>query len=123
MKLSELIRISNRNLFRAKMRTLLTVLAIFVGSFTLVLTNGLGGGLRNYVEKQVKNIEGKGVLFVRKKPPAEDEEKARGDAPREYKESKVDEEGNTVDPNSFSISLGQIESVKRELPEVTSITP
>ncbi|HEX8290087.1 MAG TPA: FtsX-like permease family protein [Pyrinomonadaceae bacterium] len=123
MKLSELIRISNRNLFRAKMRTLLTILAIFVGSFTLVLTNGLGGGLRNYVEKQVKNIEAKGVLFVRKKFPSEDAERATGDAPREYKEASRDEQGNVIDPNSFQVSLAQMESLRRELPEVTAVTP
>lgn len=46
MKLPELIKISNRNLFRSKMRTLLTVLPIFVGAFTLVLTNDLGDDLR-----------------------------------------------------------------------------
>ncbi len=45
MKFWDLIRIANRNLFRARLRTFLTVMAIFIGSFTLTLTNGLGGGL------------------------------------------------------------------------------
>ena len=65
MKLWDLIKIANRNLFRAKLRTFLTVMAIFIGSFTLTLTNGLGGGLRDYINNQVKNIEGSNVLFVR----------------------------------------------------------
>ncbi len=123
MTLAELIRISNRNLLRSKMRTFLTVTAIFIGALTLVLTNGLGGGLRDYVEKQVKSIEGKNILFVRRKPPTEDADRARGDKPREYQETQTDEQGNQVDPNNLRISLAQAESLKRELPEVSAVTP
>ena len=123
MKLSELIRISNRNLFRSKMRTLLTVLAIFVGAFTLVLTNGLGDGLRDYVENQVKNIEGNDILFVRKKIPAESEETAKTDEPPEYQETKQDEAGNVIDPNSFVVALAQMEALRRDVPEIKNITP
>ena len=64
MKLWDLIRIANRNLLRSKLRTFLTVMAIFVGAFTLTLTNGIGDGLRDYIETQVKNIEGNKILFV-----------------------------------------------------------
>ena len=73
MKLWDMLRTANRNLFRNKMRTFLTVIAIFVGSFTLTLTNGLGDGLRTYVENQVKNVDGDNVVFVEKKieAPAE----------------------------------------------------
>lgn len=122
MKFWELIKIANRNLFRAKLRTFLTVMAIFVGSFTLSLTNGLGDGMRDYVEKQVKNIEGSNVLFVRKKPPREDE-RANPDQPVEYREADTDEAGNTVDPNSMSVSLTQAESLKNDLPEILTVTP
>jgi len=123
MKLTELIRISNRNLLRSKLRTLLTVLAIFVGAFTLVLTNGLGDGLRDYVENQVKNIEGSDILFVRKKIPAESEEAAKTDEPPEYQEKKQDEAGNVIDPNSFVVALGQMEALRRDVPEIKNITP
>ena len=47
MKTWDLIRAANRNLFRNKLRTFLTVIAIFVGSFTLTMTNGLGDGMRD----------------------------------------------------------------------------
>ena len=67
MRFRDLLRIANRNLLRNKTRTLLTIMAIFVGSFTLIMTNGLGDGLKDYVERQVKNIEGNNILFVRKK--------------------------------------------------------
>jgi len=65
MKTWDLIKTANRNLFRNKLRTILTVLAIFVGSYTLTMTNGIGDGMRDYVESQNKNNEGDRVANVR----------------------------------------------------------
>ena len=123
MKLTDLLKIANRNLFRSKLRTFLTVMAIFVGAFTLTLTNGLSDGLRDYIENQVKNIEGNNILFVRKKIPIEENKDVKPDAPREYKESTQDAEGNVIDPNSFNVSLAQMESIAKEMPEIKSVTP
>lgn len=121
MKFFDLIKIANRNLFRNKLRTFLTIMAIFVGSFTLILTNGLGDGLRDYIENQVKNLEGNSVLFVRKKIEAKTEDNPEESL--EYKETTKDEAGNMIDPNSFNISLAQMQSVAKEIPEVKSVTP
>jgi putative ABC transport system permease protein len=123
MKLTDLLKIANRNLFRSKLRTFLTVMAIFVGAFTLTLTNGLGDGLRDYIENQVKNIEGNSVLFARKKFPVEENEDKKPDAPLEYKESTQDTAGNVIDPNSLNVSLVQMESIAKEIPEIKSVTP
>lgn len=123
MKFWDLIKIANRNLFRSKLRTFLTVMAIFVGSFTLTLTNGLGDGLRDYIEKQVKNIEGNQVLFVNKKMPQPDEDGENPEAPIEYKDTEQDAQGNDFDPNSFLVSVPQIEALAKEFPEVESVTP
>ena len=121
MKFFDLVKIANRNLFRNKLRTFLTIMAIFVGSFTLILTNGLGDGLRDYIENQVKNLEGNSVLFVRKKIEVKQEDKPEDSL--EYKETTKDEAGNTVDPNSFNVSLAQMQSIAKEIPEVKSVTP
>jgi putative ABC transport system permease protein len=123
MKPSELIRISNRNLLRSKMRTLLTVLAIFVGAFTLVLTNGLGDGLRDYVEKQVKNLEGSNILFVRKRIQTANDEESDPSKPREYQETSKDDAGSDFDPNSFVVAPERMEILRREIPEIKTITP
>jgi putative ABC transport system permease protein len=122
MKFWELIKIANRNLFRNKLRTFLTIMAIFIGSLTLVLTNGLGDGLRDYIENQVKNIEGSNVVFLRKKFPAEDKETKVGE-PTEYRETERDATGNTFDPNSLTVSQAQMESVLKDISEVRSLTP
>lgn len=122
MKYWDLIKTANRNLFRNKLRTFLTVLAIFVGSFTLTLTNGLGDGVRTYVENQVKNIEGTNVLFVQKKVEKPDESKPT-DAPSEYKEEARDGNGTVIDPNSFTVTVPQMESALKEIGDFKTVTP
>ena len=120
MKLTDLIITANRNLFRNKLRTLLTVLAIFVGAFTLTLTNGLGDGMKDYIETQVKNYEGNNVLFVRKK--IEQPEGRRKNEPAEYKEQKAEDEDD-FDPNTIIVTPEQIERLAKDFPEVTDVSP
>lgn len=122
MKAWDLIRTANRNLFRNKLRTFLTVIAIFVGSFTLTMTNGLGDGMRDYVESQVKNIEGDRVIMVRKKLDKPVGGPQAG-APEEYKESTDSDKENAIDPNSFLLTLPQMEAAVRDIDGVKSITP
>jgi len=119
MNIKDLIITANRNLFRNKLRTLLTVLAIFVGALTLTMTNALGDGLKDYIETQVKNYEGNSVLFINKKPAVELEEAK--DEPREYKEKPTDE--NAFDPTSMIVSVEQIERLAKEFPEVQRVSP
>lgn len=123
MKIWDMLRTANRNLFRNKLRTFLTVIAIFVGSFTLTLTNGLGDGLRTYVEKQVKNIDGENVVFVERKIELPDEGRA-DNGPAEYKEEKPDDGGTAIDPSSLLITVPQMEAALKEAGgDVKSITP
>lgn len=64
MKLLDLLRTANRNLSRSKLRTFLTVSAIFVGAFTLTLTTALGAGAQQYLDRQLGNISAPGVFYV-----------------------------------------------------------
>lgn len=122
MKFRDLIKIANRNLLRNKLRTFLTIMAIFIGSFTLALTNGLGDGLRDYIEYQVKNFEGNSVVFVRRKLEVEGKD-AKAGTPVEYKETAPDEAGMMLDPNSVIISEAQMQSALKDVAEVKNITP
>lgn len=67
MKLVDIIKISQKNLFRAKLRTLLTVGAVFIGALTLSLTNGLGNGVKAYVNDQLGNLGVEDTLIIRVK--------------------------------------------------------
>lgn len=64
MKLLDLIITANRNLARSKLRTALTILAIFVGGFTLTLTTALNTGAREYLDRQLGNVSVPGIFQV-----------------------------------------------------------
>ncbi len=64
MKIIDIIQTANRNLLRSKLRTILTISAIFVGAFTLTLTTSLGSGVQQYLDRQLGNVSAPGVFFV-----------------------------------------------------------
>lgn len=66
MKTRDLIKSAISNTFRSKTRTTLTVLAIFIGAFTLTITNALGAGVSDYVHKQVSALGANDVLVLTK---------------------------------------------------------
>jgi putative ABC transport system permease protein len=84
MKLIDIFRTASANMLRSKLRTFLTVVAIFIGALTLTLTNSIGSGISSYIDKQLGNLGGKDVLLIM---PVE----AGGGAtsgPKEYDPSK-----------------------------------
>jgi putative ABC transport system permease protein len=64
MKTLDLIGSAASNTFRSKTRTILTILAIFVGAFTLTITNGLGTGINRYIDDTVTSIGAEDVMTV-----------------------------------------------------------
>src|SRR5215475_5023324 len=64
MKLLDLLRTANRYLSRSKLRTFLTISAIFVGAFTLTLTTALGAGIQQYLDRQLGNVNAPGIFYV-----------------------------------------------------------
>ena len=64
MKISDLILTANHNLFRNKTRTFLTILAVFIGSFTIILSNAINAGVNDFIDKQVASIGGDGFIEV-----------------------------------------------------------
>lgn len=67
MYLKDIIKTSQTNLKRAKLRTFLTVGAVFVGVLTISITNGVGNGIRAYVDEQLGNLGVKNTLIVQAK--------------------------------------------------------
>lgn len=66
MKTGDLIASAISNTFRSKTRTILTILAIFVGAFTLTVTNGLGTRINQYIDNTVSSIGASDVMTVTK---------------------------------------------------------
>ncbi|MET0990192.1 MAG: ABC transporter permease [Glaciihabitans sp.] len=66
MRTVDLLSSAISNTFRSKTRTILTILAIFVGAFTLTLTSGLGTGINAYIDDTVTSIGAADVMTVTK---------------------------------------------------------
>lgn len=105
MKIIDVVARSGRNLKNAKVRTLLTSLAIAVGAFTLVLTLAAGNGIREYTDELVQNNFDPAELLV-----GRDREVTNtgtpNETPQEY-ESSVGSLNAGGDPNS-SIQIKQV---------------
>ncbi|ROO52324.1 putative ABC transport system permease protein [Micromonospora sp. Llam0] len=84
MKISDLVGSATANTFRSKTRTLLTILAIFIGAFTLTLTSGLGTGINAYIDDTVTAIGASDVMTVIKTPDTDDGFGAADAGPAEY---------------------------------------
>lgn len=66
MKFIDIVQTAIGNSFRSKLRTTLTVVAIFIGAFTLTITSAIGTGISSYIDTQVSSIGAADVLSVTK---------------------------------------------------------
>lgn len=68
MKFLDMIRTSASNLWRNKGRTFLTVIAIFIGAFTITLTSAVNSGVNDYIKRQLSIFgkENKSVQIMKK---------------------------------------------------------
>jgi putative ABC transport system permease protein len=83
MKPLDLIRSAVANTFRSRTRLVLTILSIFVGAFTLTLTNGIGTGIDRYIASTVGAVGSADTMTVTR---ASDDASAgpAPSGPREY---------------------------------------
>ena len=64
MRLTDIIKRANHNLWRNRSRTILTTLATTVGSLTIMLTVGINAGVNGYIDKQVESTGGNDIIEV-----------------------------------------------------------
>jgi putative ABC transport system permease protein len=84
VKTADVIGAAIANTFRSKLRTTLTVVAIFIGAFTLTITSGLGTGINAYINSTIASI-GAGDILTVTKTPAD----TTGSGPQKYDASQV----------------------------------
>ena len=108
MKTLDIIKTANSNLRRSKARTLLTIIAIFIGAFTLTLTNGIGAGINTYIDQQLGNLGAEDMLIIQAK--SDDNPLASG--PKKYEEDKA-----TTNVGGFPMAVlneRDIEAIKQQ---------
>ena len=99
MKGTDIAATAIGNSFRSRLRTTLTVIAVFIGAFTLTLTNGLGAGVNNYINDQVASIGAPDVMNVTKPVIAT----AQTDGPRRYDPKASTEVASGVGPPGSTV--------------------
>lgn len=116
MKFRDILRTANANLFRSKARTILTIISIFIGAFTLTLVVGISSGISSYINEQLGNVGAENVLIVQPKVDV-----SIGSGPKEY-----DPEKKSVDGASLTqiptLSPEDIETIAKN-PNITRVEP
>ena len=108
MKVLDIIHDANANLWRSKLRSFLTILAIFVGSFTIILNSAINAGVNDFMDKQIANMGGEGYLEMMPTEAYESAMSMMGNSgPQEYTEDKDSANASTY------IKDEQIEKAKK----------
>lgn len=100
MKFVDIIKTATPNLLRSKTRTILTMIAIFIGAFTIAMTIGMNIGVNDFVTQQVGSIGGEQTLFVQPDVGTTEE------GPQKYEAKTADTNGGTI------LTLKDLEKIK-----------
>lgn len=116
MRLIDIAATASSNMLRSKLRTFLTIVAIFIGSFTLTLTNGLGSGIASYIDREVGNFGAADALIIQ---AAGDSTGLPTDDAKKYDPSRrttsIESEGNrtvTVLTDADLAQIRRLEGIK-----------
>ena len=120
MRIADILSSAVANSFRSRLRTSLTVIAIFIGAFTLTITNGLGTGINKYIDTQLGSLGASDVVTLTK--PVEAVEAS--DGPALYDPDAAAEIEANGPPGSTVLALtdDDLETV-RALDGVLSVEP
>ena len=114
MNVIDIIRTAVGNSLRSKLRTTLTVLAIFIGAFTLTVTSAIGTGVSSYIDTQIGAFGATDVLSITQ--TAEDAPSA-SEGPMPYDPDKAVTGGDFMGGSAFSTPV----LTAQDLDEIRSI--
>ncbi|EGO5827668.1 ABC transporter permease [Enterococcus faecalis] len=115
MKFRDILKSASTNLMRNKGRTVLTIIAIFIGAFTIALTTGVNIGVNDYIDKQVGSVGGANQLFIQ---PKMEMNVGNETEPSKYNPEK---KTSTIQQQSM-LAEKDIEKIKK-ISDVTSVEP
>jgi putative ABC transport system permease protein len=116
MRTPDILASAVRNSFRNKVRTSLTVVAIFIGAFTLTITSAIGTGVSDYIDTQVTSVGLPGVFTI-----AKAQDVAVGSTgPATYDPNKATADGSVIGPNGPTGLSGSSAALTKE--DLTTIT-
>jgi len=121
MRFLDSIRRSGRNLRHAKLRTALTMLAISIGAFALMLTLAAGEGARHFVDRLVGTNFNPQSIYVFKESENTDNPFSQDDDPKEYDGTSSATE-NAQDAAQVALHKSDIEKIAK-IPQVERVAP
>ncbi|MDO4730155.1 MAG: FtsX-like permease family protein [Candidatus Saccharibacteria bacterium] len=107
MKALDIIKEANQSLLRNKLRSFLTILAIFIGSFVIIISTGINAGVNDFIDKQMNSVGGEGYLEIMNTNATQQAAAMFSSEVQEY--SEEEEEQNT----DIFITEEQIEKAKK----------
>jgi putative ABC transport system permease protein len=117
MRYSDLILSASANLLRSKARTLLTIIAIFIGAMTITLTNGIGTGVKTYLNQQIGNLGATNVLTINLSP----KKTSNGSGPAQYNPNQqVSLGGDHFGGSQLLMNNSDLSKIS-EIPNITSV--
>lgn len=117
MKATDVVFTALGNTMRSKARTILTVIAIFIGAFTLTLTSGLGVGINQYVDRALDGFGDQDQISVQKQAQ---QTEAASQGPQEYDPEQAPSDG--MFGSAAMLSESDIEAIG-EIDGVESVEP
>lgn len=113
MKTLDILRDANSNLWRNKIRSFLTILAIFIGSFTIILNSAINAGVNDFMDKQIANMGGDGYLEMMPKEAYDTiASMIDNSGPQEYTDDKDSANAATYIKDEQIEKVKQIEGIK-----------
>jgi putative ABC transport system permease protein len=119
VKLWDIFLTASSNLFRAKLRTTLTIIAIFIGAFTLTITSGIGAGISAYINQQLGNLGAKNVLIVM---PADSAPGQNDPVPKKYDPAKTTSAAGGFRDSATVMTQTDLDKIKKQN-GINSVTP
>lgn len=109
MKFLDILGSASSNMLRSKIRTILTITAIFIGAFTITLTVGISSGVSSYIDKQLSSIGAEDVLLIQPKVDV-----TIGSGPIKYDPDKANTNAAQAGPGSLMLTNKDIEKIKTQ---------
>ncbi|MDO4871943.1 MAG: FtsX-like permease family protein [bacterium] len=106
MKFLDVIKTSASNLWRNKGRTFLTVIAIFIGAFTIALTSAVNAGVNDYISRQLSVFGDSSIVYFQ---PKQEQNVSFG--PQEYQEGQTSSSDNSRYNNLKMLTSKDLEKI------------
>jgi len=125
MNFTDLIRTASSSLFKSKARTLLTIIAIFIGAMTITLTNGIGTGIKSYLNKQIGDLGATNVLQIQLTNTTKSGPSSENSGPAPYNPNQQVATSAGRGPGGkkqLLMNNSDIQTIK-SIPNITSVEP